>query len=150
MIQIEFEDKLRQMRAEKNNATHEIEAQQRDVKEQIASLGRRSHELCVERKKMEQKRLALGLLRNEIEDKHNKKIQKFIEENKTDERKLSDVSDNCLVNELVARGFHGVIEHNEKSADFMAGLKLTFAGKYELHEEQKVTDDESGKESDNG
>ena len=121
---------MRQMRVAKGTAVHVVEVEQNELKDQIAGYGRRVNELLLEKKRLEQKRHALHLLRMEIEHKENVKIAKFIEENKTDERKLSDVSDYCLVNELAARGFTGRLDNEAKSPDLMAGLNFRLGGEY--------------------
>lgn len=127
MKQTEFEDALRQMRLKNSAAMNQINAMQQEVKEEIASIGRIINEMQAKKKQLEVRRLGLAKCRDEESAKQKDTIRKFIEENRTEERKLSEVSDWCLVNELVARGFHGTIQNEGKPDDFMAVLKQRFS-----------------------
>ena len=128
MKQIDFEDAMRQMKDDHRKQVDAIIEQVNDLDVIINNMGQTAHEILVERGKMVQKRKALNTYKDELCRRNADKVMKFRKENWTSERKLSEVSDCCLVNELAARGFHGTIEHEDRPEDFMQVISKVFAG----------------------
>lgn len=126
MKQIEFEDALRQIKEEYKKETAGIRRQIDELQVQIDSLGHSAHEILTKRKGLQQQKSALNIMLNNMAEKHREKVTKFREESWTQERKLSEVSDYCLVNELVSRGFSGTIRHDGKDEEFIKNLNAKF------------------------
>lgn len=130
MTQSEFENGLKVLRIKHHQQVADVSRQQNEVKEEIANLGRNIHEMQVLKSKLEQQRQYLGMMRQEAETKYSLEVQKFREENWSETRKLEEVSDWALVNELISRGYHGELKNEQKDADWLAGIAAKFAGAY--------------------
>ena len=131
MKQTEFEQKLIELKSKDRELLKSLRVQQVELKEEIANIGRQIHDLFVCRKKKEQMLHGINLQIMKVETDRREAINAFKQENWSEERKLSEVSDWCLVNELVARGFSGTITNDEKDPEFMTNLSKKFAsGKF--------------------
>lgn len=119
---------MRQMKEDHRKQVEVIDEQIKDLDVTINNMGQTAHNILTERGKLVQKRKALNMYKDELCSRHKDRLKKFRDENWTQERKLSEVSDYCLVNELVARGFQGTIEHEGKAEDFMQVIGKVFAG----------------------
>ena len=127
MKQTEFEQKLIELKSKDRELLKSLRVQQVELKEEIANIGRQIHDLFVCRKKKEQMLHGINLQIMKVETDRREAINAFKQENWSEERKLSEVSDWCLVNELIARGFKGTIENDGKGAEFMENLSKRFA-----------------------
>lgn len=130
MTQSEFENGMRELRQKHYQQVAEVQRQQNEVKEEIANLGRNINEMQARKKKLEQQRIYLGMIRHDADTKYNLEVQKFRDENWSETRKLEEVSDWALVNELISRGYHGELKNEQKDADWLAGIAAKFAGAY--------------------
>lgn len=128
MKQIEAETKIVEIKSKWASKINELTSAKNDIKEQRVNLSREIAEKQKEHKRLQQQEHFYNTKIDEMYIKRNEELSKFKSDMYTNERKLSEVSDFCLVNELVARGFSGDINHSEKSDDFMAHLKAKFAG----------------------
>ena len=130
MKQIEFDERIREMRKERNKELSGLRPMVQELDIKIHELGSQSHRIVVEQKMLKVQRSAMCKRLNEIEEKWNKRMGEFRDANPYDklESKLEDVSDFCLINELVRRGFYGTIDNDTKSAEAMELLKRRFYG----------------------
>ena len=92
------------------------------MKEKEAVIGRRIASEREEMLRIRHQRTIINAAMEKMLRDRRYEINQFMRDNMTDERKLADVSDWCLVNELVARGFGGTLTNDEKGVDFMAHL----------------------------
>lgn len=122
MNQEEFESRLSEMKAQKKEAIQQLIKMQLEAKEEGASLKRQIGQLCAQKEKLNQQMAYLGTKRIEVEKSWREKIKKFYEENHTQTRKLEEVSDWALINELSHRGFSGNICNIDKPEDYLKDL----------------------------
>lgn len=130
MKQIEFDERIREMRKERNKELSGLRPMVQELDIKINELGSQSHRIVVEQKMLKVQRSAMCKRLNEIEAKWNKRLAEFRDANPYSEleSKLEDVSEFCIVRELVRRGFHGTIDNEAKSEEFMTELKKLFSG----------------------
>ena len=129
MKQVEFDERIREMRKEMQKERKGLKPMIEELNIRINELGAQSHRLVVEQKMLRVQRAALTKRMNDIEEKWSKRMSEFRKDNPYGEleSKLEDVSDFCIINELVRRGFHGTIDNEGKTADFMETVKKRFA-----------------------
>lgn len=128
MKQTEVETKLVEIKSKWASKINELASLKNDIKEQRMNLGREIAEKQKELKRLYQQEHFYGMQVYEMQAKRHDEVSKFKKEHYSGERKLGEVSDWCLVNELVARGFTGTINNDAKPDDFMQGLQKRFAG----------------------
>lgn len=134
MKQIEFEEKLRELKRQKAEAIRPIVDMQLEVKKELSLLHQQFGALHKQTSRLNAERTSLATMRAETEKKWNEKITAFHDENYTCERQLSDVSDWAIVNELLARGFTGAIINDDKDEQYMADLNRKLSG---IHEQEQ-------------
>ena len=127
MKQTEFEQKLIYLKNEDKELINDYKRQVLLLNEEQAELNKVINRLNGDVKEIKRKKSALTAMVQKLESRRSEKVQKFKQENWSEERKLSEVSDWCLVNELIARGFKGTIENEGKGAEFMENLSKRFA-----------------------
>lgn len=131
MKQTEFEQKLIELKNEDKELINDYKRQVLMLNEEQAEINKVINKLTGDVKEIKRKKAALSAMVQKLESRRSEKVQKFKQENWSEERKLSEVSDWCLVNELVARGFSGTITNDEKDTEFMTNLSKKFAsGKF--------------------
>ena len=128
MKQTEFEQKLIELKSEDKELINDYKRQLLLLNEEQAEINKVINRLTGDVKEIKRKKSALQAMVQKLESRRSEKVQKFKQENWTEERKLSEVSDWCLVNELVARGFSGTIVNDDKDPEFMTNLYKRFAG----------------------
>lgn len=122
MKQIEFEAKLREMRAQRDAEQAPIKKMQAEVVEEMAAISRQITELSAKRQKLKHLKTVYGNQMLAISQTWGGKIEKFMQENMTTERTLSEVSEYSLAAELHARGYTGELINPDKPEDFMASV----------------------------
>ena len=128
MKQTEVETKLIEIKSKWAARIAELRNAVNGIKEERVNLGREIAEKCKEHKRLKQHEHLYNSQIMKLEYERNEEVTQFKKEHYSQERKLSEVSDYCLINELVARGFTGTINHDEKPVDFMQNLSKVFAG----------------------
>lgn len=129
MNQEEFEKGLRELKEQRNTALSGIDYLLGDVRQRRALLQREYEALQSRRTMLTVERLGLERQRGELSRKWSLKIQAYIEENGTTARKLEEVSDWCIINELRHRGFKGQLENEGKENTFLENLNAKLNGK---------------------
>ena len=128
MKQTEVETKLIEVKSKWADKIAEFKGVVNDIEERRVNLGREIAEKHREHSMLRQQVHLINTQIMKMEQERAKELAAFKSEHYSEERKLSEVSDWCLVNELVARGFTGDINHADKEVDFMAHLKAKFSG----------------------
>lgn len=138
MKQTEFEEKLRELKNQKRDALRPVVDMMQDNKRKGVAVHEQIDELGAKARCLKTERTMLHKMLCDIEKKYDDKIRQLYDENPVTTRQLEEVSDYSLVNELVARGFGGVLTNPGKEQEFME------------HINKKLNrNDESGQESDN-
>lgn len=138
MKQTEFEEKLRELKNQKRDALRPIVDMMEDNKRKGVAVHEQFGELGAKARSLKTERTMLHKMMCDVEKKYDDKIRQLYDENPVTTRQLEEVSDWSLVNELVARGFGGVLTNPDKEQEFME------------HINNKLNrNDESGQESDN-
>ena len=122
MKQTEFELKLIELKAKWNTRIAEHKRVANSIKEERINLGREIAEKEKKRSMLRQQEHTYFMQVSKMEQEAREEISKFKNENYSDSRKLEEVSDVCLIKELVARGFTGEVNHKEKTAEFLSML----------------------------
>lgn len=110
------------MKAQRKEAIQQLIKMQLEAKEEGASLKRQIGQLCAQKEKLNQQMAYLGTKRIEVEKSWREKIKKFYEENHTQTRKLEEVSDWALVNELLKRGYTGELHSKSKPESYLTEI----------------------------
>lgn len=126
MKQMDYDNALSELKEKKNAPIRELRKVQQELKEEADNLGRTTHEMLARMKKLKSQARAIGIRIMEMEGDASREIRRFKDENQTSERKLSEVSDWALINELKARGYYGTIEHDERDAEWMQNFQSKF------------------------
>ena len=137
MKQIEFEEELRAMKRQKNEAIRPINDMQLKCKEDMVLLNQQIQALYKQKNRLAAEQNNLATMRNEVEKKWRAKIDTFYKENHTCERQLEDVSVWSLVNELLARGFTGSLVNAECDEKYLADLNHKLSGTHEQDQGQQ-------------
>ena len=122
MTQIEFENKMRELRTQKSAELKAIAKMQGEVKEEIAAIDRQVKELKAKREKLNQQRIMIANRRLDMEQEWAYRIKCFFDQNYTTSRELENVSEWALANELRHRGYTGQLINSEKDEEFMMNL----------------------------
>lgn len=128
MVQLELENSVREMKAQRNAELKPLQELQMEVKEEIASINRQIHALQSSRSKIEQQRIGISEHITKVYEKWNERIAKLREENPVTVRSLEDVSEWAIVRELRARGYGGSLTNGEKPEDFLSVLNANLNG----------------------
>lgn len=138
MKQIEYDEKIREMRKERTKEIGGLKPIIEELNIKINELGSQQHRIAAEQKQLIVQRSMMRKRVNQIEEKWNSSIRLFRRDNPYDEleSKLEDVSDFCIVNELVRRGFHGTIDNDDRTEEAMAIIRSKFAGGGIIGEQQ--------------
>ena len=137
MKQIEFEDELREMKRQKNEAIRPINDMQLKCKEDMVLLNQQLTALYKQKSRLKAECTNLASMRNEVEKKWAAKIDAFYKENHTCERQLEDLSVWSLVNELLARGFTGSLVNAECDEKYLADINRKLSGTHEQEQGQQ-------------
>ena len=137
MKQTEFEEKLRELKRQKNEAIRPINDMQLKCKEDMVLLNQQLQALYKQKNRLAAEQTNLATMRNEVEKKWRAKIDAFYKENHTCERQLEDVSVWLLVNELLARGFTGSLVNAECDEKYLADLNHKLSGTHEQEQGQQ-------------
>lgn len=114
MTQIEFENKLREMRSQRAQELNHLNQMQTDVREELAALNRQIGALHDQVHKLKMQNLGIHQLRLKAEKKWNEKIESFNHE-WFDKLETTDstISDYTLVKILARRGWRLDNLHND-------------------------------------
>lgn len=135
MKQIEFEEKLRELKRQKAEAIRPINDMQLECKKEQSMVKQQLSSLYKQNSRLRAEGASLHAMRTETERRWGDKILAFFDENySTCERQLSDVSDWAIVNELLARGFTGALINDELDEQYMADLNRKLSG---IHEQEQ-------------
>lgn len=137
MKQIEFEENLRAMKRQKNEAIRPINDMQLKCKEDMVLLNQQLQALYKQKNRLAAEQNNLASMRNEVGKKWRAKIDAFYKENHTCERQLEDVSVWSLVNELLARGFTGSLVNAECDEKYLADINHKLSGTHEQEQGQQ-------------
>ena len=119
MKQTEFEEKLRELKNQKRDALRPIVNMMEDNKRKGVAVNEQFGELGAKARSLKTERTMLHKMMCDVEKKYDDKIRQLYDENPVTTRQLEEVSDWSLVNELVARGFGGVLTNPDKEQEFM-------------------------------
>lgn len=128
MTQIEFENQLRQLRAQKDAELTVIAKMQGEVKEEIAAIDRQVKELRAKREKLNQQRIMIANRRFDMEREWGRRINEFYDQNYTTSRELENVSEWAIARELRRRGYSGTLANSDKEYEFMSALNAKLNG----------------------
>ncbi len=122
MTQVEYEQRLKDLKREKTMAQIPLAGMIDELKEQIATKKQFAHELnkSIERLGIERRQLSRRV--TDIINDYDKRIDDFRKKNFFTTRELENISDATLVVELNRRGYWGGLTNPEKDPDFMAML----------------------------
>lgn len=126
MKQTEVETKLIEIKSKFAARIAELRNAVNGIKEERVNLGREMAEKNKEHKRLKQQEHFFNSQIMKLEHELHEEVTQFKKEHYSQERKLSEVSDWCLVNELVSRGFYGTIRHEDKDSEFMENLQHKF------------------------
>lgn len=108
MTRTEFDQKVREMRNQKNEALKPIIEMQNEIKLDLLENKRRMTELHQKSQKLNQARLAIGQRRFNVESSFDQRISEFIKANEqSTTSNLADASTLNIVYELRRRGYGG-------------------------------------------
>jgi hypothetical protein len=118
MTQVEFEKQLNGMKADYHRELEAIEKWQVELKRDIAEKTKQRTDVEGAISRMKAEKRGLAARRMEIQQKWQRRIEQFKNDNYSEERRLESVSDFTLVKELAKRGWHGPIwNEREDMAD---------------------------------
>jgi chromosome segregation ATPase len=119
MKQIEFENKKRELNAQRRQVMNQFDLMQNQIKEEIAEKSRQIHQLAEQVSRLKVQRQALHERRLKCQQEWADRMNKFVSENLSEAGALSDVSDWALARELHRRGFNGTLAHPDKTPEFL-------------------------------
>lgn len=136
MKQIEFEEKVRELKTAKNAEVNMLERAREGAKMEVVRLRNVVDGLMQQRHAAELQMHSFSLRRMEVEKRFAEKEKKLREEfGDTLTRNLEDVSEWALINELHARGYRGSLVHENKDVEFMQNLNSKLNGRQVCKEE---------------
>ena len=128
MKQEEFETQLKELRSEKERAVGHIALMQSDIEGELAGKRKVMNEFATHIQKLKEQKYLYAKRRMEVETEWNEKIRRFKKENFTQTRKLEEVSDWALVNELRHRGYGGQLTNADRDEEWLQELMCKFNG----------------------
>ena len=128
MTQIEYENRMRELRVQKGAALTAIARLQGEVKDDMEAIDRQIHELKERKAKLNQQRIALSDRRFALEQEWGKRIKDFQDANFNTTRELENVSEWTIANELRKRGYSGHLDNPDKEPEFLDNLNAKLNG----------------------
>lgn len=119
MTQVEFEIKLVDLKNQRRDALAPIHEMLGGVKEKISAVDRQIKDLRAKREELNQQRIIISNQLQQQQKQWYDKIASFTTENFSETRTLENISDWTIAKELHRRGFTGVLEHSEKTEEFL-------------------------------
>ena len=135
MTQVEFENKLRELRCQKAQVMNQFSLIQNEVKEEIAAKNRQIHELSEQVQRLKVQRAGLNEQRLKAERVWSDKIQAYINQYQEQANRSWDaVSTYTIVKELRKRGWQGTIFNNDPdmAEEHKEGVIAAFNGAHHL------------------
>ena len=143
MTQVEFENKLRELRLQKAQVMNQFSLMQNEVKEEIAAKNRQIHELSEQVQRLKVQRAGLNEQRLKAERVWSDKIQAYINQYQEQANRSWDaVSTYTIVKELRKRGWQGTIFNNDPdmAEEHKEGVIAAFNGAHHFESD----DDRAG------
>ena len=128
MTQIEYENRMRELRVQKGAALTAIARLQGEVKDDMEAIDRQIHELKERKAKLNQQRIALSDRRFALEQEWGKRIKDFQDANFNTTRELENISEWTIANELRKRGYSGHLDNPDKEPEFLDNLNAKLNG----------------------
>ncbi len=122
MTQVEFEQRIKEMRAQKAVELQSLQVMINDVKERQNSKRQLLHEIHEQLAQLEKERIVISKRMSAIIDEYSERIGKFTRENYTETRTLENISEWALVKELNKRGYCGHLCNVDKTTEFLDHL----------------------------
>ena len=128
MTQIEFENKIRELRTQRDAELTAIARLQGEVKDDMEAIDRQIYPLKERKAKLNQHRHALSDRRLALEQEWIKRIKEFHDANFSTTRELENISEWTLAEELRKRGYSGTLINPDKEPDFIEHLNQKLNG----------------------
>lgn len=142
MKQVDFDETLRQMRMEHQQATINIKRMIADKDLELAEKCKALNKMGMEYQELKAQRALMHKELNRIDAEHAAKYREFVKANQGHvSRQLEDVSEWALVNELASRGFclnGGGIYHPDKAEDWLMNLSRKLKPKADVTKDGSV------------
>ena len=119
MKQVEFEEKVREMRVKHNKEKGVLLELLKQKKNGLSALREQLQDVYNKMAVLSNEKQFLGNSIYDLDTKFREQVNKMRQECEPLTRNLEDLSDWSLINELVARGFCGELKHAEKTEEYM-------------------------------
>lgn len=107
MKQVDFDEKLRQMRVDHQQEVSRLKKMIADMDVELADHCKHLHRMHQEYEEKKQQRALLNKEKDRLDREYSQKCRDFLQAHQGHvSRQLEDVSDWAIVNELAARGYH--------------------------------------------
>lgn len=118
MTRKEFDQKVTEMKMQRNEALKELRKLHSAVKEEITLKARESQKLNAEIASLKQQRIIFARSIEKIGGEWNEKIREFIRENEpSTTSNLAESDTLTIIYELKRRGYAGIVENGEQKFD---------------------------------
>ena len=122
MKQVEFEEKVREMRVKHNKEKGVLLELLKQKKNGLSALREQLQDVYNKMTVLSSEKQFLGNSIYDLDIKFREQVNKMRQECEPLTRNLEDLSDWSLINELVARGFFGELKHAEKTEEYMEAI----------------------------